>query len=64
MLVDLVGVQIDAGEFLGDLIEQPVLGEAVDLGGEIEPLENVAHRGREALHIGEQVFAGCGPGRP
>ena len=52
-----LGMKVDAGEFLRDLVEQSVLGEALDLRREIEPLENVAHRGREALHIGEQIFA-------
>ena len=56
-VADLVGVQVDAGELLGDLIEQPALGQPVDLGGEVEPLEDVADGGRERLDVGEQVLA-------
>ncbi len=54
-VVDDVGVKIDGGEFLGDQIEQVRLGEPVDLDGEFEALENVAHVGRKALHIGRQM---------
>ena len=42
-IVDLVRVEIDLGEPLGDEVEQLVLGQPVDLGDEIEPLENVAN---------------------
>jgi hypothetical protein len=41
-------VQIDLREPLGDEVEQLVLGEPVDLRDEIEPLEDIADRGREA----------------
>lgn len=50
-------MKVDPGELLGDLVEEAVLREALDLGGEIEPLENVPHRGRERLIVGEQVLA-------
>ena len=47
-VADDVGVQVDVGELLGDQIEQPGLGQPVDLGVEVEALEDVAHGGREA----------------
>ena len=56
-VADGVGVQVDVGELLGDQVEQAGLGQAVDLGVEIEALEDVAHGGREGLHVGAQVFA-------
>ena len=49
-------VQVDVGELLGDQVEQPGLGQPVDLGVEVEALEDVAHRGREGLDVGEQVL--------
>ena len=55
-VADGLGVQVDVGELLGDQIEQPGLGQAVDLGVEVEGLEDVAHGGRERLHVGEQVL--------
>ena len=57
VVVDRLGMQVDARELLGDLIEQPALGQLVDLGREAEPLEDVAHGGRERLNIGEEVLA-------
>ena len=57
VVADGLGMQVDAGELLGDLIEQTALGQLVDLGGEIEPLEDVADGGRERLHIGKEVLA-------
>jgi hypothetical protein len=56
MVVDHVGVQIDPGELLRHQIEQPVLGQPVDLGVKFEPLEDVADFGREGLHVGEKVL--------
>ena len=45
------------GELLRDEIEQPALGEPVDLRVKVEALEDVAHRRRERLHVGAEVFA-------
>ena len=56
-VADGVGVEVDVGELLGDEVEQLGLGEPVDLGVELEALEDVAHRGREGLHVGAQVLA-------
>ena len=44
-ITDRVGVQVDVGELFGDEIQQPGLGEFVDLGVELEALEDVAHAG-------------------
>src|SRR5580704_8450264 len=55
-VADLVGVQVDAGKFLGDLIKETVLREAVDMRGEVELLEDVPHRRGEALDIGVEVL--------
>ena len=55
VVVDRPGVQIDTGEFLGHLVQQARLGQAVDLGRELEPLEDVAHRRREGLDVGVEV---------
>ena len=55
-VADGVGMQVDAGELLGDEIEQAGLGEAVDLGVEVEGVENVSDGGRERLHVGTQVL--------
>ena len=43
-----VRVQVDVGELLGDQIQQPGLVQPVDLGVEVEVLEDVAHGRREA----------------
>ena len=56
-VADDLGVQVDVGELLGHQVEQAGLGQPVDLGVELEALEDVAHGGRERLHVGEQVFA-------
>ena len=55
LVADLVRVQVDAGEPLGHLIEQLGLVEPVDLGRELEALEDVADVLREALDVGEEV---------
>jgi hypothetical protein len=55
-VVDLVRVEIDLGEPLGDEVEQLVFGQPVDLGEEIEPLENIADRGREALNVCVEIL--------
>jgi len=52
-----VGVKVDIGELLGYEIQEPGLGESIDLGVEVEILEDVAHRRRERRHISAQVFA-------
>jgi hypothetical protein len=49
-------VQVDVGELLGDEVEQAGLGEAFDLGEEVEALEDVAGGGREALDVGVEVL--------
>jgi hypothetical protein len=54
---DFGGMEVDLGEALGDHIEQAGFGEAVDLGVELEALEDIAHGGREGLNVGEEVFA-------
>jgi len=56
-VVDPVGVQVDGGELLGDHVQQAGLGQLVDLGVELEALEDVAHRRAEGLQVGTQVFA-------
>ena len=56
-IADGVGVEVDVGELLGDEVEQPGLGQPVDLGVELEALEDVAHGRRERLHVGAQVLA-------
>ena len=54
---DDVGVEVDIGELFGDEIQEPGLGEPVDLRVEIKVLEDVAHCRRERLHVGAQVFS-------
>ncbi len=56
-VADDVRVQVDVGELLGDQVQQSGLGQPVDLGVELEALEDVAHRGRERLDVGAQVLA-------
>ena len=56
-IADGGGVEVDVGELFRDEIEQAGLGQPVDLGVKLEALENVAHGGRERLHVGAQVFA-------
>ena len=48
-------MQVDLGELLGHLVEQAGLGQTVDLSLELEVVEDVAHIGREALHVGEEA---------
>jgi hypothetical protein len=55
-VVDFVGVQVDACEPLGDEVEQLVLGEPVDVGHEVEPLENITNGGREALNVCVEIL--------
>ncbi len=50
-------VQVDIGEFIGNLIEQSRLGQAVYLCVEVEALEDVPHRRGECLDVGIEVFA-------
>ena len=52
-----LGVEVDVGELFRDEVEQAGFIEPIDLGVEVEALEDVAHRGRERLHVGAQVFA-------
>ena len=55
---DDIGMEIDVHELFRDPIEYSRFVQAFDLGMELEPLEDVADRGREALQITEEVFAG------
>ncbi len=57
VVVDLARMQIDAGELFGHPVEQPGLGEAVDLDVELEALKDVADGRRERLNISEQILA-------
>lgn len=54
-VADDIRVQLDPRELLGHLLEQIGLGEPVDLGGEAEPLKDVAGVRRERLDVGKQV---------
>ena len=56
-VVDLVRVQLDAGELFRDLVEQLGLVQALDRGGKVEVLEDRAHVRREALDVAVQVGA-------
>lgn len=56
MVVNLAGVEVDAGELLGYLIEQPRLGEPVDLRGKLEALKDVANVRRELSDVCRQVL--------
>ena len=55
-IADGLRVQIDVGELFSHQIEQPGFGEPIDLSMEVEAFEDVPHRGRKALHVGEQIF--------
>ena len=56
-VADGVRVQVDVGELLGHQVEQPGLGQPVNLGVEIEAGEDVAHGWREGLDVGAQILA-------
>jgi len=56
-IADDLRMEVDVGELFGDEVEQAGLGELLDLGVELEALEDVAHGGRERLQIGAEVFA-------
>ena len=56
LISDLVGMEVDVRELLCDLIEELRLRQPLDLGEEIEPLEDVPDRRRERLDVGEQVL--------
>jgi hypothetical protein len=43
-VADGVGVEIDASELFGDLIEHAALGETVYLSVDVEAFEDVPHR--------------------
>ena len=58
-----LGVKVYVRELLADEVEQPRFLEPVHLSVKLEPLEDVAHGPREALHVRAQVFPRCGPGR-
>ena len=52
-----IGMEVDGGELLGDLVQENGTSKPVDMGVEIEFLEDVAHGGRECLHVGAEVLA-------
>ena len=52
-----VGVQVEAGEFLGDEIQQPRLVQPLDGGGKIEAGEDVLHVRGKGPDSGLQVMA-------
>ena len=56
VVADHLGMQINPGELLCDLVKQAGLDEAVDLGVELEPLEDVPDRSRECLDVGTEVL--------
>jgi hypothetical protein len=50
-------VEVDGGELFDDQVEQAVLVELLDLGGEVEALEDVPGGRREGPDVGVEVFA-------
>jgi hypothetical protein len=56
-IADDLGMEVDIGELLRDEVEQAGLGEAVNLGVELEALEDVAHGRGEGLQVGAEVLA-------
>ncbi len=52
-----VGMQVEAGEFLGDEIQQPRLVQPLDGRGEIEAGKDVLHVPRKCPHVCLQVIA-------
>lgn len=59
-VVVLAGMQVDVGELLGHPVQQVGLGKSLDVGVEVEALEDVARRVREALDVGAEVLADVG----
>ena len=59
-IADPLGVQVHGGEFPGHQVEQVVLVEAVEGGGEVEALEEVADVVGEAGDVGREVGADVG----
>ena len=55
MVRDAARVQRRLGEFLGHEVEQARLGQSVDLGIELEPVEDVANLRREAQDVAAEV---------
>ena len=55
-VADHLGVQVDLGELFCHLVEQPGLGQPLDLGVKFKMLKHVTHGGRERLHVAEQVL--------
>lgn len=56
-IADHLRVQVDSRKALGDQVQQPGLLELVDLGVELEAIENVLNGWGEGLDVGPQVFA-------
>jgi hypothetical protein len=56
-IADNVGMEVDVGELLGHQVEELGLGQALDLGMEVEAHEDVAYGWRETLDVLAQVFA-------
>jgi hypothetical protein len=50
------GTHLGVADGFGDPVERAALGETVDLGVEVETLEDIADRWREGLDVGVEVF--------
>ena len=57
-IADRIGMEVDSGEFFTDEVQEPGLGEPVDLGVKLEGLEDVPDVRGEALGVGVEVFSG------
>jgi hypothetical protein len=57
VVADGARAEIEGGEALGDLVEQPGPAQPVRLFGGAEAVEDVAHRGGEALDVGREIGA-------
>ena len=55
-VVHAIRVQVDVGEFLGDQVQQSVLGQPLHLGVEIEALEDVPRLRGEPVEVGVEVL--------
>ena len=56
-MVTRAGAEVEAGEALGDLVEQLGFTQPLDLHVETEALEDIAHHGREGGDVGLHVRA-------
>lgn len=55
-MADGFGMQIDVREFLGDEIQQPGLGEPVNLVVEVERFKDITHGRGKGLQIRKEIF--------